>query len=356
MNPQDPNIPPPASAPPAEEASSQALAEAMRSSFVVVQIIMVGLVLVFLSSGFFTVQPQEQAIILRMGKPVEGGRLYGPGLHYAYPQPIEEVVKLRITSLTNADSSVGWYLSPQQRANGEPPNPASKLNPAVTTYALSSDTNIIHVRATAFYRINDPATFVFNFSDAPVFITNALNNALLLVSSKFPVDGILTSNQAAFREQVEQQVRQLIEAEHLGVTVDNVNVDHAPPLYLEAKFNEVVQATQRAESMVKQAQSYANTNVARALGEADTRVKVAEAARKRKVELMASQADVFTNLLAQYERDPQLFKRIRQMNALANVYNNVQEKILEPPNSKEYRFQLSREPREPGTNAPPSSP
>jgi hypothetical protein len=85
-------------------------------------------------------------------------------------------------------------------------------------------------------------------------------------------------------------------------------------------------------------------------------VKVADAARKRKVEMMASQAEVFTNLLAQYERDPELFKRIRQMTALESVYTNAQEKIVLPSNSREYRFQLSREPQEPSTNNIPISP
>jgi regulator of protease activity HflC (stomatin/prohibitin superfamily) len=104
------------------------------------------------------------------------------------------------------------------------------------------------------------------------------------------------------------------------------------------------------------AQSYTNRTRATALGEAAKRVTVAEAARKRKVEMMASQADVFTKLLAQYERDPQLFKRIRQMNILENVYTNAQEKILLPPNSREYRFQLSREPQEPSATNNPSTP
>jgi membrane protease subunit HflK len=356
MNPQDPNIPPPGNVPPAEDASSQALGEAMRSSFVIVQVIMVALVLVFLGSGFFTVVPQEQAIILRLGKPANGGQLLGPGLHYAFPAPIDEVVKIRITSLTNADSSVGWYQTAQERLSGIPPTPMSKLTPSQITYSLTDDTNIIHVRATAYYHITDPTNFIFNFSNAPVFITNSLNNALLLASSEFPVDGILRTNQAAFRERVQQKAGELIDAEHLGVTVDRVDVWHSPPIYLEAKFNEVDIATQRRDSLIQMARSYANTNVANALGLADTRVKVAEAARQRKVELMASQAKVLTNLLAQYERDPQLFKRIRQMIALENVYTNAQEKILLPPNSREYRFQLGREPMEPPTNSTPSTP
>jgi membrane protease subunit HflK len=118
-------------------------------------------------------------------------------------------------------------------------------------------------------------------------------------------------------------------------------------VYLEGKFAEVDQARQKRDSVLKQAQSYTNITLAKALGEADTRVKIADAARKRKVELMASQAEVFTNLLAQYERNPELFKRIRQTAVLQSIYTNAEEKIIEPPNSREYRFQFGREPLPP---------
>ena len=357
MNPQDPNVPSPGAAPPAEDAGSQALAEALRSSFFIVQIIMVALVLVFLFSGFYTVGPQEQAIRLRLGKPVDGGKLYGPGLHFALPRPIDEVVKLKITSLTTADSSVGWYQSAADRAKGLPEPPGTpNLDPATITYALSSDTNIIHVRATAQYRITDPKVFHFNFTDAATLITNALNDALLQTCTEFPVDGILTSNRAEFHERVQQRALELIEAEHLGVTVAQVEVVAAPPLYLQAKFNEVDQALFKSKSTIEKAQSYANTNVAMAQGEAATRVNIADAARKRKVDMMTAQANTFSNLLAQYQRNPELFKRIKQMAVLENVYTNAEQKIMVPPNSHELRFNLSREPQEPTGNSIPNQP
>ena len=48
---------------------------------------MVLLVLLFLASGFFTVGPQERAIILRFGKPVGEGEkaLLGPGAALVVP-------------------------------------------------------------------------------------------------------------------------------------------------------------------------------------------------------------------------------------------------------------------------------
>ena len=81
--------PEPAAAPETSvDAGSQALAEALRSSFAIVKVVMVALGAVFVFSGFFTVGPQEKAIILRFGKPLgEGDRaLLGACAHWAFPR------------------------------------------------------------------------------------------------------------------------------------------------------------------------------------------------------------------------------------------------------------------------------
>ena len=45
---------------------------------------------------------------------------------------------------------------------GVVPNPGGNdLNPATSSYALSADTNIVHVRATLQYRITDPIALPF---------------------------------------------------------------------------------------------------------------------------------------------------------------------------------------------------
>ena len=62
---------------------------------------MVLMVLAFFGSGFFQVGPSEKAVILRFGKPVGEGKsvLLGPGLHWSFPYPIDEVVKIPITEI-----------------------------------------------------------------------------------------------------------------------------------------------------------------------------------------------------------------------------------------------------------------
>src|SRR5574341_1169062 len=97
LPPSRPSAPPPPPEMP-EDASTQALSDALRSSFAIVKVLMIGLVIAFLASGVRQVGPQEKAIRLRFGKPVGEGEnaLLGPGLHWAFPFPIDEIVRIPI--------------------------------------------------------------------------------------------------------------------------------------------------------------------------------------------------------------------------------------------------------------------
>ncbi len=356
MSEQDPHqTPPPGQVPPAEDAGSQALSDALRSSFFIVKIIMIVLVLAFLSSGFFTVGPQEKAILLRLGKPVGEGEqaLLMPGPHWALPKPIDAIERIPFNLVQEAQSSVGWMLTPEERRQGAaPPQGGNSLDPASTSYALTADTNIIHVVAVLHYRITDPIHFHFDFSNATVFVTNALNNALLYTTSQFPVDDVLTRRRTAFKEAVTVRMNELIHAQGLGIKVDQLDVESAPPSYLLSKFNEVDTATQKRNTARTQAESYATITLAEARGAVAARTNVAESARSRLVAMVGAQAREFIDVRPGYERDPEFFKRVRQMMALEQIYTNAQEKILEPhQNSRELRLNLGREPQGSSTNS-----
>ena len=78
------------------DSGAQALEEALHSSFAIVKWVMVILFGAFLVSGIFKVEPQEKAIKLLLGKPVgEGDQvLIGSGTHWAWPYPINQIVKI----------------------------------------------------------------------------------------------------------------------------------------------------------------------------------------------------------------------------------------------------------------------
>ena len=193
--------PPPVTA---DDTGSQALAEALRSSFAIVKVVMVLMVLVFFGSGFFQVEPQEKAVILRFGRlSGEGTKaLLGPGLHWSFPYPIDEVVRIPITEIQKVSSNIGWYFTtPEQELSGEELPAGPSLNPAVDGYVITADRNILHLRATLYYQIDDPIRAVFGFSSGTNLtydlagvsnaVQNALDNALVYTAAHFKVDDIL---------------------------------------------------------------------------------------------------------------------------------------------------------------------
>jgi modulator of FtsH protease HflK len=219
-----------------EDAGSQALTEALRSSFAIVKFVMVALVVVFLGSGFFQVGTQEKAVILRFGKTVgqEQEALLGPGLHWSFPYPIDEVVKIPITEIQKISSTVGWFAeTPEQELSGNLPPPGPSLIPGVDGYVITADRNIIHTRATLYYQVDDPIRYVFGFTSASNTIQNALNNALLDTAAQFKVDDVLYSDVAGFQEAVQQRVG--AQADLLGITVKQCNVESTPPRQLKER-------------------------------------------------------------------------------------------------------------------------
>lgn len=334
-----------------EDAGSVALSEALRSSFVIVRVILAFLVLYFLGSGIFEVKTQERALLLRFGQPVvRGGQVeLGPGLHWAFPYPIDEHIKIPVAQLQTVVSSVGWYaVSPEQEAAGIIPDAGGSLNPAIEGYAVTGDGNLIHTRATVRYRITEPLKFYLNHREGAEVMTNLVDNAVMFAAARFRVDDALRRNVAGFKETVLKRVNDLVIAHDLGVTIEASDVAVIPPRQVKGDFDAVLSAEAERGKLINEAQGYANRVVNEARGQATARINSGETDRNRLVQQVASEAQKFTSLLPEFRKSPEFFRDRLQSETLRRIFTNAQEKYfsaLKP--GDELRLQLSREPVKP---------
>ena len=335
------------------DAGSQALAEALRSSFAIVKFVMAALVVAFLASGFFQVGPQEKAIILRFGKPVgEGPRaLLGSGLHWSFPYPIDEYVKVPITEIQQVRSTVGWYATTDvlEAANTEPPAGPS-LNPAIDGYAVTADHNILHTRAILRYRIEDPIRYVFGFTNASLMVQNALNEALISTAARFKIDDIITRDVAGFKDAVTKTVADIIEQRNLGVAVDYCEVRSIAPRQLTAAFDNVLRAEVNRRTMLSDAQRVANQVLSRAWADSQSITNAAESERSQHVNELASLASNFEKLLPEYQKNPQLFMQKSLNETLTRSLTNAEKWVLpatQNGKNTQLRLLLNREPPKP---------
>jgi membrane protease subunit HflK len=337
-----------------EDTGSQALSEALRSSFAIVKVIMAVLVVVFLCSGFFTVGSQEKAIKLRFGKPIGEGNaaLLGAGLHWGFPPPIDEVVKIPITEVQKVKSTVGWFFTtPELEMSQIEPPAGPSLNPAQDGYLITGDGNIIHSRATVYYRIQDPIKYAFNFVNASNAVQSSLDNALLYAASRYKVDDVLTRDITGFRETVQSRVTELVANQNLGVVIEQCQVESRPPRQLKQAFDQVLTALSTRDKVLNDALSYQNQALSRAAAEASSRTNMAEAERVRMVGSVKAEAERFTALLPKFDANPELFANILLSERIGQVLTNTQDKIYLPGRadgkSRELRLLLSREPQKP---------
>ena len=344
----------PPAAPPevADDAGSQALADALKRSFAIVKVIMGGLVVLFLFSGFFTVGPQQKAIILRFGTPVGGGKLYGPGAHWAFPPPIDEVIKMPVGQVQSVESSIGWYATTAagEAAKQEPP-PLESLNPAREGYLLTADENIVHVRATLRFRIAEPGLrFALDFTEATNAVLRAFNNSLLYAAARYKVDDALTRDRAGFRETALARLEQLIATQGLGILVEQIeNLQIIPPRQLKDAFARVGEAELRRGKEINDAHSYENQTISKARAEAEARRNAGEAERTRLVEFVAAEVERFTNNLPAWQANRALFMQQRQAETLQIIFTNAQETIIAPKGipGRVNWIEINREPPKP---------
>lgn len=341
-----------------QDAGTQALAEALRSSFTIVKIVMVLMVIAFFCSGFFTVGTSEKAIILRFGKPVgEGEKALIPSgqLHWAWPYPIDEVVKIPITAQQTVESTVGWYFTtPAMEAAGTEPPPGSSLDPARDGFAITADRNIIHTSATLTYHIEDPIRYVFGFVSASNIVVNALNNSILYTAAHFKVDDALYNNYDGFREAVQDHVMDLVEQEKLGIVVDSCAVRNIPPRQLADVFAQVIESGQNLNKTINEAKTAANKTLMDAGAQAAAIVNQAESARTNYVLLVNADAERFSKLLPTYRTNAALVEQQMFLPMLANALTNVQDIWFLPAQSDgKTLLQLNREPPQPKTATSP---
>ena len=339
-------------APVVTDSGARALEEALRSSFVIVRIAMVVLLGVVLLSGVKTIGPAERGIKFRFGKAVGSGtaQLLGPGLHWAWPEPIEKIEKISVSEIQKLTSTIGNSLLPADELLGRKLNPAPQLNPAVDGYVVMADQNIMHTRVALVYRITDPVAYSFNFINSSNTVLNALNNSLLYAAAGTTADEALTNN-LVFKERILAHLGGQIAAQRLGITLETGStlVSVIPPAILQADFDAVSAAVQESSGKVLAAQGDAQTTVRNAETDANLVINAAESQRNSVVKELESFTQAFTALLPAYQTNPQLIREQKLTEAWKNVLKRADDSFLKllPPGQDELRLQLSREPLKP---------
>jgi membrane protease subunit HflK len=330
-----------------EDASAQALSEALRSSFRIIRLIMIGLVLLFLCSGVFVVQPNEQVILLRLGKPVGVGEgmLFQPGWHWAWPYPIDEKVRIRTGQSQTVTSSTGWYaVTPEMDATNAMPTAYGFLRPESEGYTLTGDGGIVHVKATLKYRVSKPLRYHLDFADVPALLTNVLNEAIFHASARFTADAAVYKDRPGFRDAVMERVNELVEKLDLGIVIETGDVEVLPPADLFDAYVKVNNAEEQRGTELSKARSYRDETVRTAIGQAKAIINSGLVSSNWLISQVVADERAFLDQLPLYRENRDLYKQRLLAAAMERVLTNASVKFTLPEQFDELRLQVTREP------------
>ncbi len=201
-------------------------------------ILLVGLAILglWLASGFYRVQPEEQGVVMRFGKL---DRVTGPGLNYHLPAPIETVLTPQVTRVNRIE--VGFR-------SGTPTGGRSGAARDVNDEALmlTGDENIIDINFVVLWKIQDAAAFLFNIREPESTVKAASESVMREIVGQTPIVQATTEGRRLIETRVREALQNLMNDYGAGIAIDEVQLQKAdPPAEVIDAFRDVQRGVRR---------------------------------------------------------------------------------------------------------------
>ncbi len=247
-------------------------------------------VAIWLASGFYRVEPDEQGVVLRFGAFT---RTTLPGLNYHLPWPIETVFTPAVTRINRTEIGLrsGVNEDGQTVTRGIPEE----------SLMLTGDENIIDIDLVLLWRISNAEDFLFNTRRPDVTVKAVAESVLREVMGRTPIQPALGPMRAQIASDVVDQSQRILDSYKSGIEITQVLLQKVdPPAAVIESFRDVQRANTDAERMRNEAQAYANDIVPRARGDAARLVAAGQADKQATVAQATGETKRFLSVLAAY--------------------------------------------------------
>jgi membrane protease subunit HflK len=258
------------------------------------------LVVIWLATGIYIVEPAERGVVTRFGKYVD---TTGPGPHWRIPWPIESVVKVNVDEISTFSHSASM---------------------------LTQDENIVDVELTVQSRIQDAADYLFQVQDPESTLRDATVTVVRVTVGGSKLDFVMTEGRGAVAVTIKERIQALMNQYRTGLEVTAVNMQPAkPPEEVKAAFDDAIKAREDKERLENQAEAYANEIIPQARGEAARIIADARAYRDQVIAKSEGETSRFTAMLEQYQLAPEVTRQRLYLETMEQVIGASSKVILD---------------------------
>jgi membrane protease subunit HflK len=272
--------------------------------------------LLWLTSGFYVVNPGERGIVLLFGRVIGQTE---PGLRYRLPIPIQQHRVVDVASVRRAE--VGFRTA----AGGTRSVPSE-------SHMLTGDENIVDVQLFVQYLVRDPVQFLFRARHPEAALHSAAEVALRAAVGETNIDYTMTEGRVDVQDRVKLQLQGLLDLYGTGLLVTDARllvVD--PPQAVKEAFHDVVRAWEDRERLIKEAEGYAEGVLPKARGEAAQMLRTAEGYREQRVIRARGDADRFTRIHQEYLKAEVVTRDRLYLEMVDRVLPNTRTVVLDMP-------------------------
>jgi membrane protease subunit HflK len=277
------------------------------------------IVILLVWNSVYQVQPEEQAMILRLGSYT--GQLYEPGLHFKIPIIDQEI---KVPTRRQLKQEFGF-----RTAEAGVRTEYSARDFPEESLMLTGDLNVADVEWVVQYRVADPFKFVFKVRNVRETFRD-LNEAVMReIVGDHSVDEVLTFGRREVALKAKDLLQTLADKYDTGIRVEQLVLqDVNPPGRVKPSFNEVNQAIQQREELINNARAEYNRAVPRAEGEAEQMIRQAEGYKLERVNNAQGEAARFLSVYEEYRKAPGVTRRRLYVETMERLLPKLGEKII----------------------------
>ena len=276
---------------------------------------------VWLGSGFFTVQPGEQAALRRFGI---FDSIQGPGLHWWWPSPLGARDIVRVDEVRRLEVGVRGgtpALNESLMITGDP-DEAGQPGEAP---------NIVDVQLLVQYDIKDLKKFLYRSVDpAGQTLKDATESALRQVVGSRPIDDPLTDKKEDTQADTKILLQALLDQYETGINVREVKLLNVfAPEQVKDAFDDVVRAKEDKARIINLADAYRESVLPNARGEAARLVEAAEAFKQERIAIAEGQSARFQSILLEYHQAPHVTRQRIYLEAMEDILPGIDKYIID---------------------------
>jgi membrane protease subunit HflK len=290
-------------------------------SFKGILLIVLAAIVIWLITGFFRVQPNQQAIQLIFGKPYGGA--VASGLHYNLPSPIGSVVVVNVQDQRR--TVIGSRTAADRNSYGRGSRATSTEN-----LMLTGDENIVDIEFAVLWQIKDVFQYAFAVRNGEETVRATAEAAMREVIGKSNLQYAQTEGRTRIEQDTKDLLQRVLDEYGLGAQIAQVQLLRVdPPQEVIGAFRDVQAARADKEKAINEANTYRNQVVPRAKGEAEAIIQKAEAYKAQTINRAKGDVQRFNQVYEQYAKAKDITTERLYIETMEDVLRNVNKVIVD---------------------------